>query len=424
MLYITPLAPVPPQPVTGPVVFIHPDGAGASTWHVGRVALVGPDAKMEWDKLPSVAIYRDHMRETLTASSNAGATTHATGERVGIGAFGLTDAKVGKPVVDANGKQLSVMEQAIAAGIPTAVVQSGAAFEPGTACFVVETQGRGEVDEICRQLIESKVDLILGGGEAWFLPKGTTGRHGPSERKDNLDLIARAKELGYVVVYTRDELLALPRDTKKVLGLFASVHTFNDRTEEELAIAGLPLFVATAPTLGEMTQFAIDNLAARSDRFLLVVEEEGTDNFGNANNAAGVIESMRRADEAIGVARVLVQKNPRALVLTCADSDAGGMRLNGLNGKPPEKLPERDESGAPIDGVGGTGTAPFFSKPDRNGLSMPFFISWAGRDDMSGGVVIRAEGQRSELVRGTMDNTDIAPLIRANLFGTEFTKRD
>src|SRR3712207_1684893 len=80
-----------------------------------------------------------------------------------------------------------------------------------------------------------------------------------------------------------------------------------------------------------MVNFGIKFLDARStDKgFLLVAEEEGTDNFGNSNmNAEGIIEAGKRADRAIGVALDYAQQNPRnTLVITAADSDAGGFGI-------------------------------------------------------------------------------------------------
>jgi len=109
------------------------------------------------------------------------------------------------------------------------------------------------------------------------------------------------------------------------LGLFASHHTFNDKPEEDLYKENLPLYWNYSPTVAEMTEIAIKILSANSSKgFLLVVEEEGTDNFPNDNNAEGMIEAAKRADDAIGVALKFAKKDGNTLVLTAADSDAGG----------------------------------------------------------------------------------------------------
>lgn len=411
------------RPPTGSVIFIHPDGAAASTWATARAVLVGPDNDLNWDKLPEIATYREHVTNSLTASSNAGGTIHATGVKTRTDAYGRSaGGGDGRALVDDNGNALSVARQAIRARIPVGLVQSGTSTEPGTGCFLVETNSRHNHDEIALQLIHSDAHVLLGGGERYFLPEGTRGVHGRGTRTDGRNLIEEARERGYTVVRTRGELRNLPDDTTRVLGLFAAHHTFNEATEETLHALGKPQYDPEAPTVAEMTALAL-RILAQHDQFLLIVEEEGTDNFANHNNASATIEACRRADEAIGLALDHLARYPHTLILTAADSNAGGMHAIGLplrsDGSYRTVLPAEDSNGAPLDGIDGKETAPFLAKPDQFGTRLPFAISWAAGPDVSGGIIVRAAGLHSERVRGSMDNTDLAPLMRYALFGNE-----
>ncbi|MEO0715699.1 MAG: alkaline phosphatase, partial [Planctomycetota bacterium] len=85
----------------------------------------------------------------------------------------------------------------------------------------------------------------------------------------------------------------------------------------------------------------------------------------------------------------------------------------------PDRLPERDANGSPIDGIGGTGTAPFLAQPDQFGQRLPFAVLWSAQDDVAGGVLVRAQGLNAHRVRGSMDNTEVAKLMRQTLFGTQ-----
>lgn len=407
-----------PSAGRGSVIFIHPDGTSSATWTAARALYVGPDDHLQWDRLPAIGVYRGHMADRLTATSNGGATTHAYGVKVASDAYGTYGGPGHEPIVDAEGQSLSVAHQALAAGLPVGLVQTGTNTEPGTGCFVASVPDRGQHEEIAVQLINSGADVILGGGEKYFLPEGTQGVHGPGVRTDGRNLVNEARLAGYTVVRTRQQLLDLPEGTQRVLGLFAEYHTFHDRPEEELADKGLPLYEPDAPTVGEMTEVALRVLSAKGKVFLLVVEEEGTDNFGNNNNAPGMFEAMRRADEAIGVARRYLQTHPKTLILTAADSDGGGMRMVGLKpGQRPDALPPRSRNGSPVDGVSGTGTAPFLARPDRKGRRWPFAVVWAAYDDVSGAVLVRGEGLNSHLIRPSADNTDVAKIIRRTLLG-------
>ncbi|MCJ8281336.1 MAG: alkaline phosphatase, partial [Rivularia sp. ALOHA_DT_140] len=333
----------------GNVIFIHPDGSSASHWGAARMLYYGPDSKLNWDKMSNSGVYLGHLKNQLTATSNAGAVIHATGVKVNDGSFGLDEN--GKPLIAASGKPQTIMEEAVAAGKTTAIINSGIIPEPGTGAFVAKTKNRREFTEITKQIVESGVDVILGGGEVFYLPKGTSGKYAKAEesqREDGVNLIEVAKKKGYTVVYTRDELLNLPADTKKVLGIFAATDTYNDESEEDLKEKNLPTYASDAPTVSQMLAATLKIVSKNKDGFFIVLEEEGSDNFCNYNNANGCIEAVKRADDAIGVAMEFIKGNSNTLLVTAADSDAGGLEVIGATTEkfPLDKqLPEKGTNG-------------------------------------------------------------------------------
>jgi alkaline phosphatase len=401
----------------GNVIFVHADGSATGAWMATRWMVAGPDGKLNWDRMPHVAVYDGRLTDILSSTSHGGATVHAWGVRSSRNNYGLTEPDARS----LSGFHGSIMQEALAAGRPAGIVNSGSAIEPGTTVFATSVASRDDNEAICAGLVASGVPVILGGGEEWLLPAGAKGRHGPGKRTDGRDLVQEARDRGYTVIFTREELAALPADTPRVLGLFARADTFNDRAEEALREAGMPMFDPAAPTVAEMTAKAIEILSRMGEGFILVTEEEGSDNFGNKNNAAGVIESLRRADEAIGVALDFAARNPRTLVITTSDSSAGALSATGLPiaRSTDAPLPKFAPNGAPIDGREGTETPPFVSAPDRAGRRFAFQVSWALLDDTSGGVVARAAGHRAERISGNVTNIDIYRAMHAALFGSE-----
>jgi alkaline phosphatase len=403
--------------VQGSAIFIHPDGAGVAAWSAARLLTVGPDGEMAWDRLERIGVYRGHMANSLGASSHGGATTHAYGVKVAYDSYGMDGED---RIQSLSGKPYSILLEAKEAGLATAIINSGHIAEPGTGVFAASASSRSEIESITTQIIDSGTDIIMAGGEALMLPRGVAGQHGfGGLRRDGANLVERALARGYRVVYTRDELMALPDTTSKVLGLFAASHTFNDRPEGLLASMGLPLYVPTAPTLAEMTEKALRILSTRDARFLMVVEEEGSDNFANVNNAAGTLAALSRADEAIAVALDYLVTHPATLVLTAADSDAGGLQVYPVRpvAARSSPLPSATATGSALDGQDGTGTLPFIARPDRAGAELPFGIAWAGGVDFMGGIVARAQGANASLLPATADNTDIYRMLYATLFG-------
>lgn len=318
-----------------------------------------------------------------------------------------------------------------------------------------------------------------------------------------------------IVVKTRAQFDALaaaltanPSYMPKVLGLFAFQDMFNDRNEEDLIARGKvttdPVnFVGpvdntnlgvrskasrivlwgdvtgnpghNAPTFAQMTDVAIKILdraakaqtVANNRRFFLVAEQEANDNFGNNGNAIGMLHAMADTDKAIGVARTFQAANPRTLILTAADSEAGGMQVaapyrDNVDGGPVEvagtvipgpintssittnpaflnlgqfyfgfnsnnatgstNLPNIAD-GLEGRGQSGTtgGTLMFLSEADEFGQKMEFGLNWAGSGDYTGGIVSRASGLNAGLLNSVFsarfDNIDVYRMMYTTLFG-------
>ena len=403
---------------TGSVVFIHPDGASAAHWAALRYLEAGPDGHLHWDRLAEMGVYRGHQKDNVSTSSHAGATAHAFGRKVPTDSYGMHGTE---PLEALSGSPDSILVEAQKAGMPVGLIQSGHIAEPGTGVFATSSESRSKAAAIAAGVVGRGVPLCFAGGEVLLLPEGEVGRHGePGIREDGRNLIEEARDAGYTVVFDRAELLALdPAETEKVLGVFAARHTFNDQPEEALKAAGLPLFEPGAPTVAEMTRFALDFFAAKEAPFFLVVEEEGTDNFSNNANAKGMLEALARADDAIGETLEHMRAAPRTLLLTAADSNAGGPAL--LQIRDPAMfaapLPAESKWAAMIDGRDGTGTPPFAAAPDRFGKRLRFGIAWSGKGDYAGGVVAKAHGLNADLLPNNVQNTDIYSLMYATLFG-------
>lgn len=150
-------------------------------------------------------------------------------------------------------------------------MNSGFIAEPGTGVFLADAESRDDVTGITAQIVESGVNVILGGGEIHYLPEGEVGFFGEEGiRTDGRNLIEESEEMGYTVVFTLEELEALPPDTERVLGIFAAEDTYNDTTEAalrdqglveedgELITYGQPPINPEPPTIGDMMEATLD----------------------------------------------------------------------------------------------------------------------------------------------------------------------
>ena len=400
----------------GSAIFLHPDGMGANTWAATRLMQVGPDGRLAWDQLPRVAIYVGPTLDSVNQSSNGGATTHAFGVRAKLDSYGMVDGQV--PVA-ASGQAMSVMREAQAAGKAIALLNSSSLTEPGTGAFVASVADRDDEAEIASQILAAKPDIALGGGEMFFLPKGVRGVHGEGVREDGRNLVEEARAAGYTVVFTADELAAVPADAVLVLGLFAAEETFNEADEAGLAEAGLPPFQPQAPRFDAMLAFILARLKDAPNGYLIVGNEEATDNLSGENNAMATLEAAAGADRAIALALAEAKANPSLTVVVASDSDNGGLNATSDDLNDPEDLPRplpsRTANGAPLDSDGGE---PFLAAPDARGNRIPFYVTWASDSDGAGGTVVRGIGPGAEVIEGTVDATAVYTALHRGLFGT------
>lgn len=406
------------QPEAGSAIFLHPDGMGANTWAATRLMQVGPDGRLAWDRLPRLAIYVGPMTDSVNASSNGGATTHAYGIRASLDSYGRVEK--GQVPVAASGQRMSLMREAQAAGKQVAIFNSAPMTEPGTGAFLATIADRDDETGIAAQILMAKPDIALGGGEMFFLPKGVRGRHGLGVRTDGRNLIDEAKAAGYAVVFTRDELLALPDSAGRVLGLFAHEATFNEADEATLARKKLTPFQPQAPRFDEMLGFILARLKDAPNGYLIVGNEEATDNLSGENNAPATLEAAAGADRAIAIALAEARANPALTVVVASDSDNSGMNATSDDLDDPKDLPRplptRTANGSLLDSDGGQ---PFMSAPDARGVRQPFYITWASDSDSAGGTVARGIGPGAAKIEGTIDSTVIYRALYLGLFGRE-----
>jgi len=324
------------------------------------------------------------MQDSAAATSHGAATTHAYGVKANKNSYGMIDSK---SIKAASGFQGSIIEEAKSKGLKTALINSGSIIEPGTGAFAAKAKNRSDYDSIAAQIINSGVPVIMSGGEEYMLPAGVKGRHGFGKRNDKRNLIEEAEKLGYKIVYTKAELeQAVKTKPDKLLGVFATSHTFNDLTEAQLIAQKLPHYVPTSPTIGEMVGGTLKLFEGH--KFLMIVEEEGTDNFSNVGNPDATLEALKRADDALGIMMDYHEKMADLMIITASDSDAGGLQI---------KAAEFKTS---------------YSYKNNSGDRIYFNLQTAGTDDYAGGILVRS----TQKLPAVIDNTKIYKIIADYLF--------
>lgn len=150
-------------PTAKNVIFINGDGMGASMREAARLNLSGLEGQLAMDRLAASGqlTTTPHDPKAVVTDSAAAATAWATGEKTYNGAIS----------VDVDGNPLATLgQQAKAAYKATGLVTTAQVTDASPAAFFANTADRGQQDEIARQYLDvSKPDVILGGGEDWWL---------------------------------------------------------------------------------------------------------------------------------------------------------------------------------------------------------------------------------------------------------------
>ncbi|MBU8920291.1 MAG: alkaline phosphatase [Bacteroidales bacterium] len=231
--------------------------------------------------------------------SAASGTAIATGEKTYNGAIS----------VDSEGSPLkTVMEYAEDEGWSTGLVVTCAITHATPAVFISHVKSRSLYEDIAWQIADSGVDLIFGGGLAWFLPSSDP----ESKRTDEYDplniLAARMN-----VVVSSEEILQLP-DSGSVAAFISLEHP------ECLPVRDI--------SLSEMTRKAINILSADGRNFFLMVEGSQIDWAAHDHDFSSMMLEMKDFDEAVGVALDYSRADGETLVIVTADHETGGFAVH------------------------------------------------------------------------------------------------
>src|SRR5262249_59320473 len=93
-------------------------------------------------------------------------------------------------------------------GMAVGVVTNTEVEDAPPAAMVAHPRRRSDYDPIVQMFYESKVDVLMGGGSAHFLPKSAAG----SRRQDETDYLAKFRGAGYAVASTDRELKSAAAD--------------------------------------------------------------------------------------------------------------------------------------------------------------------------------------------------------------------
>lgn len=296
----TPDAPAPgdtPELAADPgpfsVILMIGDGTGLNYWSAARLEL--GDVAVE--RMPVVGLVGTASWDSRVTDSAAGATAYASGLKTYNGGLG-----VGPDTAPAE----TVLEQAADEGKATGLVATSTIVHATPAAFASHVPSRNQYFDIASQMAGAGVDVMLGGGRAYF---------DPTVRPDSVDLLARLRRHA-TVVDSAGGLAGLDlTDVDHLVGFTAPRQP--------------PAVAERRPSLGTLTDMALQVLARDRDGFFLMVEGSQMDWRGHDNAPLDqVVAELRDFNGAIEAALAFQKTRPNTLVVVTADHETGGLALH------------------------------------------------------------------------------------------------
>jgi alkaline phosphatase len=205
------------------------------------------------------------------------------------------------------------MELARDKGMATGIVTNTYVQDATPGVWMAHTPSR-DGRAIALQQRYAGMDVLLGAGRYYMLPKGTRG----GSRTDGRNLIEEMVDDGYTFVDRLDELNAVGRRDLPLLGIFGSIWTTEYALDRDDDPQG-------APTLVEMASKALDVLSTDRDGFFLVVEGAYTDWSGHNRDIAGVVSELFEFDAVVQMALDRFGGDGETLIIATADHETGGL---------------------------------------------------------------------------------------------------
>ncbi len=326
------------------VIVLVPDGCGVPHMTIARWF---KEAPLVQDSL-AVTLVRTYSANSMITESAAAATAFATGfktwessDKAKCLSMRPDSLLIPEPAALPESEQwrpvATVLEAARLSGRSTGLVATCRISHATPAAYASHWHSRDYNNIIMEQIVHQGVDVVFAGGYRYLIDAGeqAPGTRFSGTRRDGDDLKAMLLSRGYGFVTTREELLGLDADTKKVWGMFAPGHMAFDIDRRYLA--------PREPSLAEMTEKAIEILNKDPDGFFLVVEGSQVDWASHDNDPVGVVTEYLAFDRAVQVAVDFARSDPtrRTLVLIFPDHECGGMSLGERSTDPDACQPER-----------------------------------------------------------------------------------
>jgi len=406
----------PPTPATS-VIILSGDGMGIQQRTAIQYALYGLDKRQPMDALPATGwLDTISLGPGAVTDSAAGATAWAIGKKTINGYTGLGPDKKRVP---------TLLDIAKEQGKTTALINDHDVTNATLASFggpVINRDWKSVIAD--KEIHNNKVDILMGGNEAYWYPPGNDGKI-PNTNKDGEDdsegtkgnLVQKAIDQGYQYAYDKETVAALTGP--KVLALVQDSAKRRWIETKGYKFKNDPHYVPVVDMVKKALDIADDN----PNGFFFAMESDDLDSAGHEHDVRNVIQSGRTINQVVTAIQEYRETNPNVLLIVLADHETGGMTIEPMgetntNSDGDDPIPYWGKKA--LNNAGPKGQVPTRSGPVTiKGTNRKFKVDWTTPEHTGGMVPVTAVGPNSEELVGVHPNTWVFDVAKKALLGQD-----
>jgi alkaline phosphatase len=376
------------------IIMLVGDGMGIAHRTAARIVAGGVSQGkarklLAMDTFPVTGLVMTASLDSIVTDSSPGMSNYMTGNKAANNQEGVFPDDTLDPFDNPRVEYLAEYLKRTR-GTALGVVTTADVFDATPAAMAVHTSNRGAGTGIVDQFFDDReltgLQVLMGGGRKWFLPRqgddrsaSANGSHratasdyvlpadlvrgwgaAPGRRDPERDLLGDMRQAGWRYAAERHELGEV-RPGDRLLGLFAlgNMNVALDKIDGRRAMArgeppgvvgdfGIPASgerFTDQPMLEEMTEAALKALGGAKNGFLLLVEGASIDKQAHNMDSERWIVDTIEFDRAVAVARRFAERHPDTLVIVTADHETGGANVIGASRLSQAELVRRAASG-------------------------------------------------------------------------------
>ncbi|MBP2645628.1 MAG: Alkaline phosphatase [Firmicutes bacterium] len=257
--------------------------------------------KLNFAAFPYQGMQATNSANTFITESAAAGTALATGHKTNNDVLGMDPTK--------SVAFKSMAEMAKEKGMKVGIVTSVSLDHATPGAFYAHQATRKNYYEIGQAMVNSGFDYFAGG--SLLAPDGA--------KKDKQNIFELAKQNGYTVVNTKEDILNLNASSGKVIAI-SPVLAGEEALEYDIDRT-------SALSLADFTRQGIQ-LLDNPNGFFMMVEGGKVDWACHANDAATTVRDMMSFEKAIGEALKFYAQHPdETLIVVTGDHETGGMTI-------------------------------------------------------------------------------------------------